>query len=137
MQAAWYPAQQFVAGAVNEELHRDCPRSISVVLIEGALTDAEWVEERTHVDAALRVQEVEPAGRCVGVLAILCHGIIGCEKACAGDDAMKGDEEDQPFGKLAALGHLVASASVLILGSAQKRRTSATKFPATRKSVER
>src|ERR1700704_6657502 len=105
MQAARYPAKQFVAAAVHEELQGDCPRGILHVPIEKALMYAGQVEERTHMDTPLRVQEVEFAGRRVGVLAILRHRIIGCKEARAGNDAMKRAEHYEPFGKYAASAH--------------------------------
>src|SRR5882762_4043766 len=118
MQAAWYQAQQFVAAPVHEELQRDCARGILLILIEQALAHAERVEERAYMDTPLLIQEVEFAGRRVGVLAILRHRIIRCKEARASNHAMKGYEHGEPFGKLAAFDHF-ASGSVRILGSAQ------------------
>ena len=70
------------------------------------------------MDTALRVYKVELHGPCVRELAILFHRIVRCKKAGTGNEAMKRDEHDEPFGKFAAFDHF-ATGPARILGSAQ------------------
>src|SRR5258708_3569167 len=106
--------------ATHKELQGNRPSGILFVLIQPGQTGAytERIEERTCVEMPVRISDVEFAGWCEGVFAVLCNGFIWRQEARANNNAMKRPEHDEPFDKFAASAHF-ASLLVRILGSAQ------------------
>src|SRR6267143_2736402 len=118
MNARRYEAQQTVARAGHKETKRNGLIGALFKLIEGAVAQMHGVEKRAEPKVPLCIYEMNSRRRQIGVLTVLCRGIIGREKPRARDDSVKNSKGEKPSLPSAAPDHF-AAAVVRILGSAQ------------------
>src|SRR5258705_10374110 len=82
------------------------------------------------------IHNVKFHGRQIRTLTILLHGIVRSKKSRAGYHRVERAQHQKPAKNLAP-SHYRTPAVARIRGSAQYSSTSARKFPATRKTVEK
>jgi hypothetical protein len=97
MQAGWHNTEQAISCAALKKFERDGRGCVFFVLIERTFSRTKWIEKRTQVNVAPRVDQMYVHGRKIRTLAILFDRIVRCEESCSGNDPVKEQEDDEPF----------------------------------------
>src|SRR5437588_10374391 len=124
-----------VAGSQHEELQGNRECSVFLILVERAFSQLERISKRTRVKMTLGIQEMEPHGRYLGILAVLLGRIVRRKETGENHERVQRDKQYEPSRDCALPSQAIVS--VRMRGSAQYKSRSARKFPPTRKSVER
>src|SRR5205807_4979193 len=85
-----------VAGSQHEELQGNRECSVFLILVERAFSQLERISKRTRVKMTLGIQEMEPHGRYVGILAVLLGRIVRRKETGENHERVQRDKQYEP-----------------------------------------
>src|SRR6266849_4390783 len=136
MQTEGNHPEQFVAGTSDQESQMNGLSEILCVFVESSFFHAYGIDERAKVEFSLCIHPMQSLRRSIRPFAVLYGRVIRREETSAGNHRVQRGQSGQPeyeFVFTLQAGPL----SARILGSAQYSSRSASRFPPTRKTVER